>query len=208
MHRLFLPLLLGLLAFPGLSAAQVFVSAGVGLPVGPDQVTDLYSSGFGIGAGFSLEHSGYPAVRFRPFGTYQKFQIDDEQLRSEFETPIEDSLNIDVTVSGGDMSVIFAGADLQLRIPYARFSPYIAPAFGILMTAIDDITIEGPSGSTIFNVSNEETAIAVGIGAGFLAGLTERFQVFTEAHYLYAFTQGDNLSWVPIRFGVTYLFDQ
>lgn len=194
-------LVLGMLPF-GAASAQVFVSGGLGIPLGPDQVTELYGTGLGAGAGFFLEHTAYPYARLRPQGVYQKFAIDPDELQA-FEEQIEDSLGAQVSLSGGDMGIIFAGADLQLRIPNARFTPYVAPALGVSYIAVDDITIEGAGGTTTFDVQNEETAFTLGLGAGLAASLSDRYELFLEAHYMYAIiADGDNQSWVPVRFGL------
>lgn len=201
MYR-FLTALLALTIVPFATASgQIFVSGGLGFPLGPDQVKDLYSSGFGAGAGFYLEDSAYPYARIRPQGVYQKFAIDPDALQ-EFEEEIEgDTLNVEA--SGGDMGIIFAGADLQLRIPNAAFSPYVAPTVGVSYVAVNDITIEGLGGTTTFDVQNEETAFTLGLGAGIAATFAGRYEVFVEGHYMYAIVGGgDNQSWVPVRFGV------
>lgn len=185
------------------SAGQIFVSTGVGIPMGPENVTEFYNPGFGAGAGVVLEYKSIPFARIRPQGVYQQFRIEDDFLK-EIEDEIEDSLNVDVSVSGAQRGIIFAGADVQLRIPYARFSPYVAPAFGLAFIATDAIEVESERGSISYDIRDDDTSIAIGLGVGFYAEVSRQLELFGEAHYMLAFRES-NETWIPVRFGVSIL---
>lgn len=182
------------------ASGQVFVSFGTGFPLGPENVSDLYEPGFGAGAGLMLENTAFPFARLRPQGTYQRFRIEDSFLQ-EIESDIEDTLDIDVSVSGASRGIIFAGADLQLRIPYASLTPYVAPAAGVAFIATDAIDVDAPGGGASYEVQDDHTAFALGLGAGIAAVFAEQYELFLEAHYMMAFTD-ETERWIPIRFGL------
>src|SRR5690606_39864583 len=100
------------------SAGQIFVSTGVGIPMGPENVTEFYNPGFGAGAGVVLEYKSIPFARIRPQGVYQQFRIEDDFLK-EIEDEIEDSLNVDVSVSGDRKSTRLNSS--HVKISYAVF---------------------------------------------------------------------------------------
>lgn len=202
----FLAAALALLLLPiHISAGQVFVSAGVGFPLGPENVSDLYEPSFGAGAGLMLENTAYPFARLRPQGTYQRFVIKDSFLQ-EIEDEIEDSLALDVSVSGAERGIIFAGADLQLRIPYADLTPYVAPAAGVAFIATSAIDVEAPTTSLSFGVGEDATAFALGLGVGVAAVFANRYEIFLEGHYMLAFAD-ETERWIPVRFGLAFRMD-
>lgn len=188
-------LLFALTALPVEAAAQIFVSGGVAAPVSPEVVTDIYRSGYSLAIGFALESGSFPFARIRPFGSFQKFRTDPGPFEAQFQ-------NID-EVDGGEMPVLFAGADLQLRRPFASFTPYIAPALGFAVFSIDDITADGIT----FNLREEVSGFAAGIGGGFALALSRQSELFIEAQYVYAFLDVDDRTFVPVRLGIEFSFD-
>jgi hypothetical protein len=188
-------LLLLLLFIPQAASGQIFLSGGAAAPLSPDPVTDIYRSGYSVALGFILESGAYPFVRLRPFGSFQKFRTDPGPFRNQFE-------NFD-EVEGGAMPVIFAGADLQFRRPFADFTPFVAPALGLAVFSIDDITADGIT----INLQDERTGLAVGIGGGFAYRLTRNYGLFLEAQAVYTILDGADRTFVPVRFGVELSFD-
>lgn len=188
------------------ASAQVFVSAGAGFPMGPERISDVYDPSFGASAGIVLENTAFPYARLRPQGSYQRFVIEDSFLL-DIEEAIEDSLPVDVTVSGAERGIIFAGADLQLRIPYAAFTPYVAPAAGVAFIATSAIEVEAPTTGASYEVEDDATGFALGIGAGLAGRFGDRLELFAEGHYMLAFIEGENERWFPIRFGLALSFE-
>lgn len=177
------------------ASAQIFLSGGAATPLSPDPVNDIYRSGYSVALGFVLESGAYPFVRLRPFGSFQKFRTDPAPFRDQFE-------NFD-EVAGGAMPVIFAGADLQFRRPFADFTPFVAPALGLAVFSIDDITADGIT----INLQDERTGLAVGMGGGFAYRLSRSYGFFIEAQVVYAILEDADRSFVPVRFGVELNFD-
>ncbi len=183
MRNVIILALLACLAFPLTSKAQLFVSAGVSFPISPDGVSDFYSSGFGATAGFALDLPLIP-VTPRAWINYDSFPID------------EDAVPFDV--DGGNLRAITVAADVQFTAPMGPLSPYIAPAVGLTFISLDDIE----SGGVQVSDSDSETASTVGIGGGLALDLLIGPQLFLDGKLLYAFTEGDNLLWMPIRLGI------
>lgn len=188
-------LVFAVLAVPKVASGQVFISAGAASPHSPESVTTIYRAGYSAAVGFALESAAYPFARLRPFGSYQKFRTDRGPFEAQFE-------NID-DVEGGEMPVILAGADLQLRRPFAVFTPFLAPMLGIAMFSVDDITADGIT----FNLRDEVTGVALGIGAGIAYAVNRNYELFLEGQYVHAFLEGDDRSFVPVRMGVEFGFD-
>lgn len=193
--RLSFLLLLASAVLSGEADGQVFVSGGVVTPNSPDVVTDIYRSGYSIAVGFALESGSFPFARLRPFGSFNKFRTDPEPFEAQFE-------NID-EVEGGDMPLIYAGADLQLRLPFAAFTPYIAPAVGYAVFSIDDIIADGIR----FNLREEVGGLALGLVGGFAYGVSRNYEVFAEGQYVRAFLDGRDRTFVPVRMGLAFSFD-
>lgn len=175
--------LLACLAFPLTSHAQLFVSGGIAFPISPDDVNDVYGSGFGATAGFAADLPLIP-ITPRAWVNFDSFPID------------EDELGFDV--DGGSLRAITIGADAQFTVPMGPLSPYFAPAAGLTFISVDDLEAGGIS----LDISDSESALTLGAGAGLSFDLIVGPSLFLEAKLLYAFTSGDNFMWAPIRLGI------
>lgn len=190
-----LALVLALLVVPKTAVGQVFVSAGAASPLTPEAVTDIYRSGYSVAVGFVLESAAFPFARLRPFGSYHKFRTEPGPFEAQF-------VNID-EIDGGEMPVIFAGADVQFRRPFAAFTPFVAPAVGIAVFTIDDITADGIT----FNLRDEVSGFALGVSGGLAYSFNRTYQLFVEGQYVRAFVDGEDRSFVPVRLGLELNFD-
>lgn len=184
-----------LLVVPQTASSQVFVSGGAAWPLSPESTTNIYRSGYSFAGGVILEFGAFPFGRVRPFGSFQRFRTDPEPFFEQFE-------NFD-EVEGGEMPVLFAGVDLQLMHPFARFRPYVAPAIGLAVFSLEDITADGIT----FNLHDETTGVGVGLGGGFVYEVTRNYQLFAEAQYVYVVLESNDRSFVPVRVGIELAFD-
>lgn len=190
-----LALVILLAAVPAAAHAQIFVSGGVASPMSPETVTNIYRSGYSFAIGFAMQSGSFPFARVRPFGSFQRFRTDPGPFEEQFE-------NID-EVDGGEMPALYAGADLQLRLPFAAFTPFVAPSLGLAVFSIDDITADGIT----FNLREQIGGFAAGIGGGFAYSFTRNYEAFVEVQYVHAFLDGDDRTFVPVRMGVELGFD-
>lgn len=173
------------LAFPMTAHAQFFVSGGLAFPVSPEEVNDVYSSGFGATAGYGLDLPLIP-ITPRLFANFDSFSIDEDEF------PVD--------IDGGNLRAITIGLDALISLPTGPLSPYVAPAAGFTFLSVDDVEVEGFE----FDLSDEETALTLGIGAGLQFGLLVGPTIFVDVRLLYALTSGDNFLWAPIRLGLMF----
>lgn len=177
MRRVLVLALLSCLISPLSSQAQLFVAGGVSFPVSPDNISDVYGSGFGATVGLALDVPLIP-ITPRVWANYDSFPIDKDEVPSD--------------VDGGNLRAITVGVDAQLTMPMGPLSPYIAPAAGLTFISVDDVV----------EFADSETASTLGIGAGLSFDLLVGPELFLDARLLYAFTAGDNFLWTPIRLGI------
>lgn len=185
MRNVIILALLGCLASPLSSNAQLFVAGGVSFPVSPENFNDFYSSGFGATAGFALDVPLIP-ITPRVWVNYDSFPIDEDELIAD--------------VEGGNLRAITIGVDAQFVMPMGPLSPYIAPAAGLTFLSFDEIEASGVS----VRIGDSETASTLGLGAGLVFDLLVGPELFFDARLLYAFTEGDNFLWTPIRLGIVF----
>lgn len=193
--QLFALLVAPLLVVPQTASSQVFVSGGAAWPLSPESTTNIYRSGYSFAGGVILEFGAFPFARVRPFGSFQRFRTDPGPFLDQFE-------NID-EVEGGEMPVIFAGVDLQFMHPFARFRPYLAPAIGLAVFSLDDITADGIT----FNLQDESAGVGVGVGGGFAYEMTRNYQLFADVQYVYVVLESNDRTFVPVRVGIELAFD-
>lgn len=170
---------------PVTSHAQLFVSGGVAVPVSPDDISDVYNTGFGATAGFAIDLPLMP-ITPRLFGSFDTFSLDDDELGFD--------------ADGGNLRAIAVGLDALFTVLPGPLSPYIAPAAGLTFLSLDDVE----AGGIQFNISDEETAFTLGMGAGVMMNLLVGPKIFLDGRLLYAFTSGDNFVWAPVRLGVIF----
>ncbi len=184
MRNILVLAILACLASPLTSHAQLFVAGGVSFPMSPDEISDVYGTGWGATAGFALDVPLIP-ITPRAYVNFDSFGID------------EDELGFDV--DGGNLRAITLGADALFTMPLGPLSPYFAPTAGLTFLSVSDVEAGGIS----LAIDDSESALTLGAGAGLVLNLIVGPQVFVDVRLLYAFTSGDNFMWAPIRLGVT-----
>lgn len=175
--------LLACLASPLTSNAQIFVAGGLSFPVSPDEVSDAYSSGWGVTGGVALDLPLIP-ITPRAWLNFDSFGLDEDELQ--------------VDVEGGGLRLLTVAVDAKLNLPLGPISPYVAPAAGVTFVSTEDVELGGVDVGS----SDSETATTLGLGAGLAMDLLIGPELFVEAKVLYALTSGDNLLWTPIRVGI------
>ena len=188
-------LLLFALALPTAAFGQASVSAGVGIPVAPGSLTDLYNPGFGMSGSFPLPIRGL-IVQPRLTAGFDVLQID-----ADFLAIREGEVGVDI--EGGDLSVIHVGFDVQFIRPNAAIKPYVSPFVGFALISVEDFSVGGLS----FQGAEAQTGIAIGAAAGVAVRLPIGPHLFVEGRVLHAFTDGEDSTWAPVRAGVAFDLD-
>jgi hypothetical protein len=179
---------------PAVAAGQASVSGGVSIPAAPEAIRDAYAMGFGLWGSFGITRNY--AFTPRAVAGFDVIQTDEDFLRD-----IGEALGADV--EGGDLSTIFAGFDALIVAPTVSIRPYIAPGAGLAILSVGEFTVRD---IPFENVQSEQAfAITVAAGAAVRTGFGPH--LLLEARLIHAFTEGDNLTWVPIHLGVLFDLD-
>ena len=184
-----------LLAGPVSAFGQASVSAGMGVPVAPGELNDVYNPGFGISGSFPLPIRAL-IVQPRLTAGFDVLQADTEFLRERGEI-------IGAEIEGGDLSVIHVGLDVQIIRPVAAIKPYVSPFIGFAIISVEDISVGGIG----YEGGEGETAIALGVAGGLAVRLPIGPHLFVEGRLLHAFTEDDATTWAPLRAGVAFDLD-
>lgn len=188
-------LLLFTLAFPTAVFGQASLSAGVGVPVAPSTLTDQYDPGFGISGSFPLPIRGL-FVQPRLTAGFDVLQVDAEFLESR-------GNELGVEIEGGDLSAVHVGFDVQFIRPHAAIKPYISPFLGFAIISVEDFSVSGIT----YSGGEAETSVAIGAAVGVAVQLPIGPHLFVEGRVLHAFTEGDGMTWAPIRAGLAFDLD-
>lgn len=188
-------LLVFALALPTVAFGQASLSAGVGIPVAPGTLTDLYNPGFGISGSFPLPIRDL-IVQPRLTAGFDILQIDEDFLANR-----EGQLGVEI--EGGDLSIIHVGFDAQFIRPSAAIRPYVSPFVGFAIASIQDFSVGGIS----VQGGEAQTGLTIGAAAGVAVRLPVGPYVFVEGRVLHAFMEGDDTTWAPVRAGVAFDLD-
>lgn len=188
-------LLLLTFAFPTTAFCQASLSAGVGVPIAPSTLTDQYNPGFGFSGSFPLP---IRALIMQPRFTagFDVLQVDSEFLESR-------GGELGVEIEGGDLSAVHVGFDVQFIRPHAAIKPYVSPFLGFALISIEDFSI----GGITFSGGEAKTAVAIGGAVGVAVQLPIGPYLFVEGRVVHAFTEGDGITWAPVRAGVAFDLD-
>ena len=183
-----------LLLFPVAVHGQASISMGAAIPTAPEGIRDAYSTGFSLWGAFGVSRRMIFSPRV--VAGFEVIKTDKDFLRNVSET-------VGADVEGGDLTNIFAGFDLLIVAPPGVVRPYIAPGAGLAVLSVGEFTVrEIP----FENVSSEQ-AFAVTAAAGLAFRLSAGPHIFAEVRLVHAFTEGSNLTWMPIHAGVLFDLD-
>ncbi len=207
-------------AFAGGMKSAVYLGGGAGMPLGT--FGDLYKSGFGGAAGFTLEVS--PGIQVGLTGAYTSFGFDEDGVMADY--GIDDMVamlqalgaDVDITTSGGGASTLEILADVRYlfmaKNEEAKFQPYMVASVGMTRFEIDEFTIEACAVVPgLIDTTFTETGgggstsdATLGFGGGFEYGFSPTAAFWLDLRYMTVMTEGESLNFVPIRAGVKFSF--
>lgn len=178
---------------------EFMAGGGIESPISPSQFNDLFELGFTgkFAAGYFIS----PQFTVGANLSYNRFGLDRSGLFKEIGV-LEDP---NITVSGGELSVFeFAGVAKYYILPGSRMTNfYILGGPGVAVSRSAEITVKTPE-ETMTSNSESETDFMLTGGVGLRQKLGSNLGLFVEGRYSYLFTTGDNISYLPLRIGITF----
>ena len=163
-------------------ALSLGISAGAVFPTG--NFSDFYSPGFDVTGSLTFRPLGSP-VGVRVDGMYNKMDLQDDETITIGGGSVESA-----TISSGNANVVWF---LPITSPDTDFSSYLIAGGGIYWLAIN--------GDNFDTEATSNGGMNGGLGVTFrLSG----FSTFLEARYHHVFTDGDDTSFVPVTFGISF----
>ena len=183
-----------LLLIPISARGQASLSLGASVPTAPEGIRDAYGTGFSMWGAFGLSRRLIFSPRL--VAGFDVIKTDEDFLRDVSEV-------VGADVEGGDLSNIFAGFDVLVDAGPGAVRPYFAPGAGLAVLSVGEFTVR----EIPFENIRSEQAFALTAAAGLAFRLAAGPYLFIEARVVHAFTEGDNLTWMPIHAGVFFDFD-
>lgn len=177
---------------------SVVVSGGGTFLTQPSHVTNNWGAGWMLSAALQLDIT--PRLRAGFEVAYSKHESDNEARKAEFRDIFPNA-----TIDGFDLqitSVVLTGEyDLVER---GSTKPYVRGGFGIYRVDTTDLRVSGapPGGITFLDPS--DTAFGGLLGAGVRTPIGVGTDLFIEASYHVAATEGDAMQFLPVRIGVSF----
>jgi hypothetical protein len=185
-----------------------YIGGTVAMPMSPEAFSDYWKMGFGGLGGFSLEMS--PGVEVGVMAGYSSFPFDEDKL---LESVVPASVTgAVVEITGADLTAleIMAFGKYTFGSGEAPFKPYFIGLAGLDMLSVDDATIcvDVPGVITIEQTVSgpDESAIALGFGAGFDYAFNPSTGLWMDVRYMLAMTEGESTAYLPIRAGLKFMF--
>ncbi|HOP06972.1 MAG TPA: outer membrane beta-barrel protein [candidate division Zixibacteria bacterium] len=201
------------LVLAGIASAQgpkinFYAGGGMALPMGPDDFKDYWKSGISFGGGVGFQQSANMELKAMLF--YNKFDVDEDGMIEE----IEEAYGIDASgleIDGGEMTAIeiMGVFKYSLGLPEAPARPYLLGSVGITAMKVAEATISyGSEYGSETTPETTESKLSFGVGGGVDIKIGATTALFAEAQYMYVSTEGDAITYLPIRGGIKFTFGQ
>jgi opacity protein-like surface antigen len=193
---------------------KILVNTGLSFPSSGEYFSDYLSSGVNLGGGveFPINHQ----LSVQAYINYNHYTLNTDKLRTTF-----DNLN-DRTFTGGSVNGINICADLKYyfvdNIQILR--PFVLGGLGYSSLSFSTLVVTEDGNSSNSDLSSlSNFSINFGIGAEY--AVSPKVSIFMDVRYVVIFSsndnlqlkvdtrsgtmvQGDNLSYIPIRLGVSF----
>ncbi|MGA9116021.1 MAG: outer membrane beta-barrel protein [Bacteroidota bacterium] len=161
---------------------------------------EAYGPGFGGGVHLDVEIGPWSV---RAVGDYMRFSPDNAQYRTILARWGGGSAEA-YTLSGGEMTIISAGVNLQGDLlPLPVFSPYLTGGGGLGRITVADASVSY-NGAPVGSVPglSSETRASANVGAG--VKLSLGVDLYLEARHTWIFTEGESSTYIPVSLGITF----
>lgn len=177
--------------------AQFFLSLGGGLSTGiaPDDLKDLYPSGFAVrgGAGYSFSPTSALLVELE----YSKHSLDEAELLRQAGTGFVPN------ISGGELSVIGVNTLYQFTFPSKGvIGAHLIAGLGYHKAKLETVVISiGVLGDTVPGEDESNLAALVGLGLDIAASSNIEFFIQARTQMM-VIQDADNFLFLPLLAGV------
>jgi hypothetical protein len=168
---------------------------GLTLPTGPEQFSDYWNPGFGLGGGIGLPLT--PTLSLEAAVSWTGLQFDETGFLEDLGIP-----PLGASIEGAGISILTVSANAIARLgqPGSRVMPYLAAGGGMMRLASGDISVMGPGGPLTVQGASE-TALLVEAAAGLEIAVGSSNAVFAEVRYGVGLTEDETTTFLPIRVG-------
>lgn len=181
----------------------IYAGGGLSMPVGPDAFKDYWKMGMGFGGGVGLGFTPYLEVIGKFY--FNQFAFDGDQFLSDLGVT-------GYTIDGFDFRALEFGADVKYMFSTAEgapFKPYGIVGLGMANIKITDVTITGDGETLVLPMGDiSETKFMLNGGVGFDYMFSPKAGLWVDARYATILTEGDAMSYIPIRAGVKILLGE
>jgi opacity protein-like surface antigen len=171
---------------------SIYANGGLSMVSGPEVFKDFHKLGFNLGAGIGFK--AIPVVEI--------------VLKGEYHSISKDWEFIDVLdgVSGGKVKFYSFGADARISSPslVLPIKPFGFAGLGFAKLKQDEIVIDPlfDLGGTVIPAYEDKTKMYFNLGGGIEFGTGVK--MFLQAKYMMIKTDGDDISFIPVSFGVKF----
>ena len=196
-------LMLPLSSMSGEGKTSIYLGAGLGSPMSPDNIKKQHNMGlnFIVGVGYQFN----PTFQIMPRVAYNLFPLDEDYVLKELEQELDEDLS-GVTLDGGTLKVLEFGTDGKIYLTPAsgalKFKPFFSGGIGMAKISFSDVKLEYQGIGISVPVAGSETKLTFNFGAGFDAKISPTMAIFANANYYLVTTEGETFSYLPIRVGL------
>jgi opacity protein-like surface antigen len=195
---------------------KILINTGLSFPSSGEYFSDYWSSGLNLGGGveFPINHQ----LSVLAYINYNHYTLNTDKLRTTF------SDLSGLTSTGGSINGININADLKYYFSdnIQVFRPFVLGGLGYSSLSFSTLVVTSDGNSSNSDLASlSDFSINFGIGAEY--AVTPKVSIFMDARYVMIFSsndnlqlnvntrqgtmvQGDNLSYIPIRLGVSFSF--
>lgn len=187
--------------------AQIHLEGGFGFPQAPDDFSQYWKSGLGLGAGIEVGVGKHASIGFDL--DYNHHGLDQNQIISEIPRDLSVS---GIIIRGGSASILTAMAALRLELPTpGGIAPYLKLGAGLGHVSQTEATMSFLVGRDVWGdvvvPSRTDNHLATSVGVGLrerTRGSTIGYDV--EARWVTIATEGKATQMVPVRVGLHFGF--
>jgi opacity protein-like surface antigen len=171
---------------------SVYANGGLTMVSSPEEFKDFHKLGFNFGAGIGFK--AVPMIELVLKGEYHPISKDWEFV---------DDLD---GISGGKVKIITFGVDARISSPslILPIKPFGFAGFGLAKLKQDAIVIDPlvDLGNIIIPEYENQNKTYFNIGGGIEFGTG--IKMFLQAKYMYIKTDGEDLKFIPVSFGIKF----
>ena len=181
------------------SKFEVYGSAGISFPIGPENFSKYWKMGFnfGNGIGYSLN----PNLTLITYFDFNSFSLDGDK----FSQALQNAGLVDpgTSISGGGISIYTISENLKMTLPTGQspVHPYICGGEGLFELSAHNMK---SNNSELEGEGYSETDFSVLFGVGADIAMGERVSLFVEVKDVIGFTEDENMEIFPIKIGIIY----